>query len=257
MSTTPIRPYDPLHELKPFGEDLWVADGGIVRMGSPVGSIPFTVRMALARLPDGGLWVWSPIEPEERLLGVIDALGPVRHLISPNALHYAHIPAWSERYPEARTWASPGVRARARSQGIDVRFTDDLDDGPPSDWDGAIDQTVFRGSRLIEEVAFHHRASGALLLADMIQAHEPDRVLSVRLRALMRLVGTLTPEGRTPYDLRATFLGRHARARPALDAIGRWHPERLVVAHGRCIERGAWPRIERTFAWLAPGDRRR
>ena len=246
----PILPYEPTHVLKPSGPDLWIADGGVVLMRLPVGSIPFTTRMAIARLPDGGLWAWSPVEPEPRLLEAIDALGPVAHIVSPNALHYANVPAWSERYPRARVWASPGVRRRAASQGIDVRFTDDLGDEAPLPWRGAINQAIFRGSRLVEEVAFHHRRSRTLILADMIQAHEPEQVPAPWLRALMRLVGTLHPDGRTPYDLRATFFGRRARGQEALRAIRSWRPDGLVLAHGRCMGADAMPEIERALAWL-------
>jgi len=34
-------------------------------------------------------------------------------LISPNQWHYAHIGEWQRAFPEAKTWASPGVRRRA------------------------------------------------------------------------------------------------------------------------------------------------
>ena len=55
--STPIHLYRPLHTLKPFGNNIWIADGGIVRMAFPLGlSIPFSTRMTVIRLADGGLW---------------------------------------------------------------------------------------------------------------------------------------------------------------------------------------------------------
>src|SRR5215207_9534763 len=74
----------------------------------------------VARLGGGAVFLWSPIEPDERLLSQVDALGPVKHLVSPNKIHYAHIGAWKRLYPEAVAWASPGARERAASQGVDV-----------------------------------------------------------------------------------------------------------------------------------------
>ena len=54
--SAPIHLYRPLHTLKPFGSNIWIADGGIVRMAFPLGlSIPFSTRMTVIRLADGGL----------------------------------------------------------------------------------------------------------------------------------------------------------------------------------------------------------
>ena len=58
-----VELYEPLNTLKPIGEDLWVIDGPIVRMAYFGGSIPFPTRMVVARLTNGDLFLWSPIEP--------------------------------------------------------------------------------------------------------------------------------------------------------------------------------------------------
>ena len=96
-------------------------------MAFPLGvKIPFSTRMAVVRLADGGLWCHSPIDPAPELFAQIDALGEVRHLVSPNKIHYAHIAAWKARYPQALVWASAGVRERAAAQGIAIAFDDDI-----------------------------------------------------------------------------------------------------------------------------------
>lgn len=246
---TGVAPYHPLHTLKPFGADLWIADGGIVRMSYLGGSMPFSTRMVVVRLTDGSLWLWSPVEADEALIAEIDALGPVAHIVSPNAIHYANIPAWTERYPQARVWASPGVRERAAAQGVEIMFTDDLGDGPPPAWDGQIDQVVFRGSRILEEVVFHHRASRTLILADLIENFEADR-LSRAYRFFARIAGVVYPDGKAPLDLRLGYLGRKARAREALATMLGWNPIRVIVAHGRCYEENGRAEIERAFNWL-------
>ena len=148
--------YEPLNVPKPVGEDLWLVDGPVVRMSYLWGSFPFPTRMAVVRLRGGDLLLWSPTAPDEGLRSRIDALGRVRHLVSPNKFHYAHIAAWKRAYPEATAWASPGVRERAASQHIDVSFDADLGEAPAPAWRGEVDQLVFRGSRLLEEVIFFH-----------------------------------------------------------------------------------------------------
>ena len=100
---TAIHLYHPLNTLKPFGENIWIADGGEIRMAFPLGvKIPFSTRMTVVRLSDGGLWCHSPVAPAPELFAQIDALGEVRHLVSPNKIHYAHIAAWKARYPQQR-----------------------------------------------------------------------------------------------------------------------------------------------------------
>src|ERR1700758_22479 len=70
--------------LQPFGPEIWIAD-------APVASFygfPYSTRMAVIRLSDGILFVWSPVALSTELRAAVDALGPVRHLVSPNALHH-------------------------------------------------------------------------------------------------------------------------------------------------------------------------
>ena len=125
--TDKIHLYHPLHTLKPFSDGIWIADGKVIHMNFPLGiKVPFSTRMTVVRLSDGGLWCHSPVEPVPELLRQIDALGEVRHLVSPNKIHYAHIAAWKRHYPQALAWASSGVRERAAAQGIAIAFDDDI-----------------------------------------------------------------------------------------------------------------------------------
>lgn len=176
---TPLYLYHPLNTLKPVGPNLWIADGDLIHMAFPLGlKVPFSTRMTVVRLSDGGLWCHSPIAPSPALQAEIDALGPVRHLVSPNRIHYAHIPAWAARYPAAKTWASPGVRERAASQHIAVAFSADLDDRAPPDWAIDLEQLAFAGSWAMTEMVFFHRASRSLILTDLIENFETDKFAS-------------------------------------------------------------------------------
>ena len=44
--------------------------------------------MAVARLSDGSVWVWSPVALTEELSSAVEAIGPVRHIVSPNKIHH-------------------------------------------------------------------------------------------------------------------------------------------------------------------------
>ncbi|HEX6613066.1 MAG TPA: DUF4336 domain-containing protein [Rhodanobacteraceae bacterium] len=243
--------YEPVNVLKPVAPDVWIADGPIVRMAAPLGmSAPFTTRMTVVRQGDGGLWCHSPIAPDEALFAAIDALGPVRHLVSPNKLHYAHISAWKARYPEALAWASPGVRERAVSQRIAVRFDRALEDAPPPEWSADLDQLFFRGSRVFTEAVFLHRAGATLILTDLIENFEAPK-LTRGMRAIARFGGVLDPDGKTPLDMRFTFRDR-AAARECLRRMLAWHPQRVILAHGRWYARDGEAELRRAFRWLRP-----
>lgn len=244
-----VRPYAPLSTLKPLADDIWLVDGPVIEMRVGPVALPFPTRMVVIRLRTGGLWIWSPTEPTPELLAEIDTLGPVEHLVSPNKVHYAGIPAWQERYADATAWASPGVRERARSQKIDIDFHADLDDNEPPAWAGDIDQLVFSGSRFMDEVVFFHRASSTLILTDLVIALEPERVRPRLLRWLFQAVGATWP-GQTPRELRPTFWGRKPQARACYQRMIAYQPRQVIFAHGRCYFEDATERLEHAFAWL-------
>lgn len=249
MNDETITLYQPIDTLTPVAPKLWIVDGPVVRMSFPGGSLPFPTRMVLARLRSGELWVHSPTELNAVLASEIDALGPVAHLVSPNFLHYAHIGSWSARWPGAVTWASPGVRQRASNQKIEVSFQQDLQDEAPAAWAEEIDQLIFRGSRILDEVVFFHRASRTLLLADLVMNFEPSRVQGL-MRWLMKLGGAVDPDGGTPIDLRSTFWGQRDQARPCLRRMLAWDPERVIMAHGRWYPENGAEELRRDFRWL-------
>ena len=247
---TPLYLYQPLNTLKPWGDNIWIADGGIIRMKFPLGlTIPFSTRMTVVRLADGGLWCHSPIAPDPALLAAIDALGPVRHLVSPNRIHYAHIPAWQRHYPQAKAWASAGVRERAASQRISISFAADLGAEAPPDWAEDIAQLPFRGSSVMTETVFYHRASRTLILTDLIENFETAKFPSRFWAGVMKLSGIADPDGKTPPDWRATFKDKTA-ARAALAHILAWQPERIILAHGRCYDKDGVAELHRAFRWL-------
>jgi hypothetical protein len=228
--------------LYPIGRELWAADGPVVQF---LGLFPYPTRMAVARLADGGLWVWSPIELDDGLVGELAALGPVRHLVEPNKLHHLPLAAWAERYPEARLHPPPGL-ARKRPE---LRWQAELGDEPPAPWAGQIDQVVFRGSRFLEELFFLHRASGTLLVCDLIQRFDAATLSGWR-GWLMRLDGLVGPDGGAPREWRASCLGRRA-ARASLERALAWNAERLVIAHGVLPEENGRAALARAFRWLS------
>ncbi|MGD8808786.1 MAG: DUF4336 domain-containing protein [Gammaproteobacteria bacterium] len=226
--------------LEEFGPSLYVANGPTV----PFFGFPYPTRMALARLSSGDVWVWSPIALTQELAQATDAVGPVRFIVSPNKLHHLFLREWIDRWPDARVYAPPGLARRKP----EIRFDDDLTDVPAQQWAADIDQVIFRGSFVMDEVAFFHRPSRTALFCDLIQRHH-ESTISGWLGALMRLDGLVGEQGSTPREWRATFLRRRL-ARAALDKVLGWNAERLLIAHGQCAKSGANEIIRRALSWI-------
>lgn len=233
--------YEPLYELKSVASDIWIADGGWIRFYG----MPFPTRMTVIRLADGSIWVHSPIADEPGLSDAVAALGPVRHLIAPNWIHYAWLPEWQKRFPDALAWACPGVVERAATRGMTLETDHQLDDRAPEDWAGQIDQRL-ADSGFHREAVFFHRPSRTLVLTDLIENLEP-RHMPWWSRPLLWLGGVQHPDGRMPLDLRLSFARRSAHLRDIVDTMLGWAPERIVIAHGRWIASNGMAELKRAF----------
>ena len=64
-------------------------------------------------------------------------------------------------------------------------------------WDGALAQLPVPGG-FLTEAGVLHRSSRTLILTDLIENFEPERVRGRLLRVLMRLGGVFDPNGSTP-----------------------------------------------------------
>lgn len=244
-----VELYEPINVPKSIADNIWIVDGPIVKMAMYRTAIPFPTRMTIVRLNNGDLWCHSPIALTEDLKSTISKLGSVRHLISPNKIHYAHINSWCRAYPEATAWASPGVRERAAQQDIEVTFNADLGEASPPEWADNIEQLIFHGSRFMDEVVFLHKSTSTLILADLIENFEPKKV-STKYRWLLRLAGAADPDGKAPFDLRMTFWGRKKQAYQCYKRILEWQPEKIILAHGRWYESNGVRELNRAFRWL-------
>jgi hypothetical protein len=202
----------------------------------------------VVRLAGDDLWVWSPVGLSDEVAAEVESLGTVQHLVSPNKIHHLFLGEWAARWPEAEIYASPGL-AKKRP---DLNFTTELDDHPPVEWEGQIDQVVFRGSLFMDEVVFFHRASSTCLVCDLIQRHEPAHQTGWK-GWLMRVDGLVGDGGSTPREWRASFIHR-LQPRRALERALSWNPERLVIAHGEWAPSKGADVLRRSLSWLKPAD---
>ena len=228
--------------LVEFGPEIWTAEGSVVSFYG----FPYPTRAAVIRLSDGTLFVWSPISLSPRLKSAIDALGPVRHLVSPNSIHHLFLGEWKAAYPDALLYAPPDLRKKCRG----LVFHADLGDLPDAAWASDVDQVVMRGSVALTEVVFFHRASGSAIFGDLIQNFPRDWFRGWQ-GVVARLDGIVAPNPGAPREWRASFV-RRARARAALERILSWPIERVLIAHGQCAHTGGLEFVKKAFGWLRP-----
>jgi len=240
--------YEPIYVYKPVAPNIGIVDGPfeyltIAQINLP---LPFTTRMTVVRLSDGDLFLHSPVRFERRLADELKQLGRVRHLISPNQFHYAHIGEWADAFPDAIAWASPRVRQRARARHLNIRFARDLGAAPPEEWREDLDQTLFPGG-YFKELIFFHWGTRTLVVADSIINIELDK-MDEPWRTATKLTGMAYPYGRTFFGMRLPVLFQRRAAGTVAAKIRDWQPKRVLLCHGRCFDADAEEIIRRMLS---------
>lgn len=224
-------------------DSLWLADGEIVKFFGA----PYPTRSVIVRLKSGDLWIWSPVKLTTTLRADVARLGPVRHLVSPNKLHYLYLQEWKAAFPEASLWGPQSTIRKCP----DLSFREALTDTPPPEWGADIGQAWFRGSFALDEIVFCHRPSATAIVADLIQTFSPEFLRKEWgfWRFVAQLSGLTRSQGKAPIDWRLSFLDR-APARAARDKVLGWNCDTLIMAHGEWLRSGAGAQLVKSFRWL-------
>ncbi|MDO8290058.1 MAG: DUF4336 domain-containing protein [Parvibaculum sp.] len=227
--------------LKSFGTDIWIASGPDV---IAFAGFHFPTQMAVIRLANGDLFVWSPIELTDALRTEVDQLGPVAYIIAPNNLHHLSVPDWKRAYPAAKLYAAPLLSDKRK----DIAFDAELGDGPDAAWAGEVDQVVMFGNVITTEVVFFHVKSGTVLFTDLIQ-HFPVGWFSGWRALVAKLDLMSAPEPAVPRKFRLAFTNRRA-ARISLTKILNWSAKSVLMAHGAPVTKDAQAFLKRAWKWL-------
>ncbi|MDR6263483.1 DUF4336 domain-containing protein [Roseobacter sp. N2S] len=226
--------------LEEFGENIWISAGDTVA----VAGFHYPTRMAVIRLDGGDLMIWSPVKLQDDLRAQVDALGTVRHIVPPNALHHLSVAEWVAAYPQAKLYAPPGLRAKRK----DLKFDEDLTDSPQQAWQGEVDQTIVTGNLITHEVVFFHRHSGTVLFTDLLQQF-PEGWYRGWRGVVAKLDLMVAPEPAVPRKFRLAFV-RRKEARQAVARILDWPAKRVLMAHGTPVTADAKAYLQRAFHWL-------
>jgi hypothetical protein len=225
---------EPLAEL---AEGVFIATSPVRFLG-----LRLTVNMAVLRLADGGLLVYSPVEASPARRAAIDALGPVRHLVAPNLMHHLWLADWTAAYPAARVHAPAALGKKRRELRIDAPL-----DGA-ADFGEAIAAYPIEGFRLDETVLFH-RPSRTLVVADLV--HNIGRPDHAWTRLYAKVAG-FHDRVALSRVIRWTAFSDRAAARRSLDRLIDLDPARLVVGHGAPVVADAPGALAAAYTWLPP-----
>jgi len=225
-------------ELTPFVADrLWTCWRPQRFYGLQMGT-----RMTLCRLSDGGLWVHSPVIPDEDLLDRIHALGPVRYIVAPSKLHHLYVLDFARHFPEAEVHGSPDLPAKRP----DVPWKGVLDDTPAPGWAPDLDQCLVRGNRYLDEVVFLHRETRTMIVADLCEQANAEWPLASRIGGW--IAGIYERHG-PPLDMKLLFRHDRKATRRTVEHILSWDFDRMILSHGRLVESDAKRTFERAYAF--------
>ena len=144
--------------LTPLGESIWHAQSQI---GLAPG-IRLPLNMAVVRVGDGSLLLYSPIRIDDELATELAELGEVRYLVAPNTFHHLHLEAAQNRYPEAKTFGPSGLSDKTGAQ-LDAP----LSEHPPIPLDG-IRFLPIGGIPKLNEWVLIHEPSQTLVVSDLV-----------------------------------------------------------------------------------------
>lgn len=223
--------------LHPRAPDLWTVDQPLRFVGCEIGT-----RMSVARLRDGGLFLYSPVALAEELRAALAQLGTPRFAVAPNRLHHLFIGQYRAAFAGIQLFAAPGLPEKRR----DLVFDGVLADDPPAAWADEIDQALVGGYPMLNEVACCHRASRTLMICDL--AFNIGREAPWLTKAAFAAVGGYGRFG--PSWLERLVVRDRAAARRAIEKILSWDFDRVVLAHGTVLESGGKEQLRAGYRWL-------
>ena len=218
--------------------DLWHMEAGLKTAG-----IPLTARMTVVRFRNGKLWIHSPVRFGPEVRDQIAALGEVAWIVAPNRAHHMFMAKAKQAFPDARLYGAPGLERKRP----DLANLHPLEAVIEPEWADDLEQVVFRGVPVVNEVVWFHKASSTLIATDLLQCWGGH--LDWRADAYARLTGVRSHLD-VPRTVRLATRDRDAAADSAR-AVLMWPFKRVITAHNAIIEHDAYAQVARAFAYFA------
>ena len=226
------------NKLTKIAENIWCADHDLYLPGG----FHFNTRMTIIRFEDGRLWLHSPI-PVKALKSEIEALGEVAWIVAPSKLHHLFFPEALSTFPDAETWAAPGL-AEKRD---DIRFDKELGGNCP--WP-ELEWRPIQGAPEMNEFVFYHQPTKTMLCTDLFfNIHE---VSNWRSKFLFKLVGVWQRPQQSKVWRFATK--DRVAAGQSIQSTMEWDIQRVIICHGEILE-GPTAKVDylQAVGWMLSG----
>jgi hypothetical protein len=193
------------------------------------GGLPLRHRMTVIRLLDGRVILHSPTAVSAQLTDEIRSIGTVAAVVAPSWWHDLYLRDWVRTFPNAKLYGTPMLTKWNRA----LPFAGALGNSAPPLWDGELEQRQVEGIGLfLDEVAFYHRASRTLIVADLLfNISESDAWIT---RTLASVVIGPYPGCRFARMYRPFIVDRR-RFRSSIEDISTWDFDRIIVGHGDVV----------------------
>ena len=136
-----------------------------------------STRMTVIRLADGSLFAHSAVPLDAEQKAALDALGPLRHIVAPSAMHHMFVPALARLYPQAQIYGTAGVLAKHPELPQMQRIPPDAS----APWAGQLQCLPVNGIPTLDETVWFHAATGSLIATDLLQCWQGPLSLPVRM----------------------------------------------------------------------------
>ncbi len=225
--------------LESVDKDIWIVGGPKVPfLGLMVGT-----RMTVVRLGKE-LWIHSPVSISAEIAEHLQELGKIRYVVAPNKYHHVFLSEWQSKFPEAEFFAAPGLRSKRQ----DISFDGELTSTGEYGWSDSIPHTIFRPSRLFDEVVFFHRESRTLVLTDLIINAKTDEYNRWQ-KLFAAFDGLAYPNGTTPRLYRWSIKSKPT-ARAVYQTLIDWDPEKVIISHGEWFREEGTRELKQRLSWV-------
>ncbi|HEX4925973.1 MAG TPA: hypothetical protein VFV50_17910 [Bdellovibrionales bacterium] len=176
----------------------------------------------------GSLFVHSAVKAG---LPALKTLGSPAHFAIPNKWRRGPVAEIKAAYPDAKFYGAPDLEKLEKLVEVEA-----IRPGATYPWSGALDHLVLEGIPFFNEVAFFHRESRTLLLADVAGYLYDGGPLTAQLA--MKLLKAGAHPGWSASE-KKLYVRDRKTFEASLAKMLQWDFKRVLVAHGPRLENDA------------------
>ena len=227
------------------------------------GRINIGGRATVVRLASGGLAAFSPVALTDAVKAKVSSMGTVKWIIAPALEHHIFLDDWHKQFPDAKLIGPYELKAKREKSGKPLPFAHlwKKDEAPSvdADFDQEFEYTYVY-AHPNKELVFNHKPTKTLIQADLMFALpakeqysktdvDPSGGILTKLFIYLNNPYANPPTGQRRF----LWYGMSSGDRPAFNrsirTIDAYDFQRIIPAHGDCIESGAKQLFRTVFKW--------